>query len=273
MPSLLGWPIIVYYLALPRPNLSGWEMADVWLVLTGPLLPLPFQTFAFKIQLETWGSFLTKSLASPCTSTSSLAPATISFASCGCVSLFVLQRCLQPPSFMHLLQVDWTTAARSWWACLWLKLPILIGFFAVLPVSLGAYRNMVLFLLICVTRYIGSQLLRAVSVWRCLLGGAPGYLCELCRPVSGLPGRRALRSSVTDQLLVPRAKTATRQRRELSIVGSSTWNGLPLEIRVLPKIMKVRFAGCFRQICIAVAGLGAPLSRFLEGAPYKFLNE
>ena len=39
------------------------------------------------------------------------------------------------------------------------------------------------------------------------------------------------------------------------------------------KIMKVRFAGCLRLICIAVAGLGAPLSRFLEGAPYKFLNE
>src|SRR6218665_4171423 len=112
MPSLLGWPIIVYYLALPRPNLSGWEVADVWLVWTGPLLPLPFQTFAFKIQLETWGPFLTKSLVSPCTSTSSLAPATISFASCGlCLALF--PAALQPPSFMHLLQVDWTTAAPS----------------------------------------------------------------------------------------------------------------------------------------------------------------
>lgn len=75
----------------------------------------------------------------------------------------------------------------------------------------------------------------AVLVWRCLLGSAPGYLCELCRPVSGLPGRRALRSSVTGQLLVPRAKTATRQRRAFSIVGPSTWNGLPLEIRILPK--------------------------------------
>jgi len=37
------------------------------------------------------------------------------------------------------------------------------------------------------------------------------------------------------QLLVPRAKTATRQRRAFSIVGPSTWNGLPLEIRLLPK--------------------------------------
>ena len=44
------------------------------------------------------------------------------------------------------------------------------------------------------------------------------------------------------------------------------------------KILKVCFAGCLRLICItvaglAVAGLGAPLSRFLEGTPYKFLNE
>src|SRR6218665_259329 len=61
MPSLLGCrPLIVYYLTLPRLNLSGWEVTGVWLVLTGPLLPLPFHTFAFKIQSETWGSFLTK---------------------------------------------------------------------------------------------------------------------------------------------------------------------------------------------------------------------
>jgi len=39
------------------------------------------------------------------------------------------------------------------------------------------------------------------------------------------------------------------------------------------KIMREHFAGCWRLICIAVVGLGAPLSRFLEGAPYKFLNE
>src|SRR6218665_3831274 len=78
-------------------------------------------------------------------------PATISFASCG-LCLALCPAALQPPAFMHLLQVDWTTVARSWRACLWLTLPVLI-------VSLGAYRNLVLFLLICVTSYIGSQLL------------------------------------------------------------------------------------------------------------------
>src|SRR6218665_785863 len=32
-------------------------------------------------------------------------------------------------------------------------------------------------------------------------------------------------------------------------------------------------SGFLRLICIAMVGLGAPLSRFLEGASYKFLNE
>src|SRR6218665_3739755 len=117
----------------------------------------------------------------------------------------------------------------------------------------------------------------AVLVWRCLLGSAPGYLCELCRPVSGLTGRRALHSSATGQLLVPRAKTAT--------IGSVAHSPLlvpppgmdsPWKSVSCLKIMKVRFAGCLRLIsviCIAVVGLGSPLSRFLEGAPYKFLNE
>src|SRR6218665_4083910 len=135
MPSMLGWPLIVYYLTLPRRNLSGWEVADVWLALTGPLLPLPFHTFAFKIQSETWGSFLTKSLACHRTSTSSLAPAIINSASCE-LCLALCPSALQPPSYMHILsQVGWTTVARSWRACLWLKLPVLIGFFAVPPVS------------------------------------------------------------------------------------------------------------------------------------------
>src|SRR6218665_1983278 len=80
---------------------------------------------------------------------------------------------------------------------------------------MGAYRNMVLFLLIlCVILHwlpIAQRISYriAVLVWRFLLGSAPGYLCELCRSVSGLPGRRALRFSVTCQLLVPGAKTVT----------------------------------------------------------------
>src|SRR6218665_86858 len=75
----------------------------------------------------------------------------------------------------------------------------------------------------------------AVLFWQCLLGSASAYLCVLCRPVSGLPGWRGLRSSVTGQLLVPCATTATRQRHAFCVVGPSIWNGLPLEICLLPK--------------------------------------
>ena len=49
-----------------------------------------------------------------------------------------------------------------------------------------------------------------------------------------------------------------------------------LEVCLLPKklrILKERSAGCLKLICIAVVGLGAPLSRFLEGEPYIFLTE
>src|SRR6218665_1944848 len=97
--------------------------------------------------------------------------------------------------------------------------------------------------------------------------------CELCRPVSGLPGRRAIRSSATGQLLVPRAKTAIRQRRAFSIVGPSTWNGLFLEIRLLLKNNESAFCRLLKTDLYRRGWAGAPLSRLLEGAPYKFLNE
>src|SRR5678815_5066022 len=56
-------------------------------------------------------------------------------------------------------------------------------------------------------------------VWRCFTGSAPSYLSDLCRPVSDLASRRALRSSTKGQLLVPRARSSVRQRRAFSVVG------------------------------------------------------
>ena len=40
---------------------------------------------------------------------------------------------------------------------------------------------------------------------------------------------------MNDKNMTLSAKTATTQRRAFSIVGPSTWNGLPLEIRILLK--------------------------------------
>src|SRR6218665_1453760 len=76
----------------------------------------------------------------------------------------------------------------------------------------------------------------AVLVWHCLNGFAPVYLQELCCPVSTLVGRQALRSSSGGKLLVPHVNTSTMQRRAFSVVAPSTWNSLPSQIRLLPKI-------------------------------------
>src|SRR6218665_2754095 len=74
----------------------------------------------------------------------------------------------------------------------------------------------------------------AVLVWHCLIGFAPLYLQELCRPVSTLVGRQALRSSSGGKLLVPRVNTSTMQRRAFSAVAPSIWNSLPSHIPLLP---------------------------------------
>src|SRR6218665_3318570 len=62
----------------------------------------------------------------------------------------------------------------------------------------------------------------------------PSYLLELFILTSACPGRRSLRSVSKGDFLVPRARTATGQKRAFSIVGPSVWNGLPSELRSLP---------------------------------------
>ena len=74
----------------------------------------------------------------------------------------------------------------------------------------------------------------AALVSRCILGCAPSYLRDLCRPVSDVVARRSLRSATRGELLVPWARLATKQRRAFSVAGPFIWNGLPLELRLLP---------------------------------------
>ena len=65
----------------------------------------------------------------------------------------------------------------------------------------------------------------------CLSGQAPVYLRELCVPVSSLPGRRSVRSAEQGDLVVPRVRLATAQRRSFAVVGPSLWNALPSRLR------------------------------------------
>ena len=73
----------------------------------------------------------------------------------------------------------------------------------------------------------------AAMVSRCVLGCAPSYLHDLCRPVSDVAARQMLRSATKGMLLVPRARLAIRKRRPFSVVGPSIWNDLPLDLRSL----------------------------------------
>src|SRR6218665_741806 len=58
-------------------------------------------------------------------------------------------------------------------------------------------------------------------VWHCDLGNAPSYLLELFILTLACSGRRSLRSATKGDFLVPRARTAARQKRAFSIVGPS----------------------------------------------------
>src|SRR6218665_596336 len=81
---------------------------------------------------------------------------------------------------------------------------------------------------------------------RCVLRGCvPSYLCERCCPVSVLASSRVLRYAARGELLVPRAHLATMQRRAFSVVGSSAWNDLPVELRFL-------LMACPSKFCISL---------------------
>ena len=74
----------------------------------------------------------------------------------------------------------------------------------------------------------------SVLVRRCIEGLAPLYLRELCCSTTCVQRRCFLRSAAQAELIVPRSRTAIRQRRAFSVAGPSTWNGLPTMLRLTP---------------------------------------
>ena|SRR6218665_184633 len=81
--------------------------------------------------------------------------------------------------------------------------------------------------------------------------------------------------SVHGNLVVSFARSATMQTRSFSVVGPTTWNGLPIDRkhlqngRLTPVLNSTTFS---RLLFSAWPGSGAPLItiRDLEGALYKF---
>jgi len=71
----------------------------------------------------------------------------------------------------------------------------------------------------------------ATTVYHCLHGMPPEYLSELCFPVKLRPSRYRLRSSQSNQLIVPPVKLSTYGPRSFAVVGSTIWNNLPEYLR------------------------------------------
>src|SRR3984885_10081425 len=73
--------------------------------------------------------------------------------------------------------------------------------------------------------------------WRCVHALGPSYLCEFFVSVSASYGRRSLRSASHGNIQVPFARLATMQKRSFSVVGAvgpTTWNDLPMNLRLIP---------------------------------------
>ena len=109
-------------------------------------------------------------------------------------------------------------------------------------------------------------------VWHCVLGNAPSYLLELFILTSACSGRWSLRSASKGDFMVPRARTATRQKRAFSMVGPSFGMALPLNFVLCRGTFPVLFINSSRLSSLAEPGMGAPLSSYLEGALYKLID-
>jgi hypothetical protein len=70
----------------------------------------------------------------------------------------------------------------------------------------------------------------AVTTFRALHGRAPHYLSESLKRVADLPARRRLRSSASNQLMVPTHHCSTIGGRAFSVAGPTIWNALPQDV-------------------------------------------
>ena len=69
-----------------------------------------------------------------------------------------------------------------------------------------------------------------VQMFRCLHTMAPEYLSTYCQPVSGISGRRHLRSADRGHLDFPRVKLASYGGRSFAHARPSNWNSLPAHL-------------------------------------------
>jgi len=67
----------------------------------------------------------------------------------------------------------------------------------------------------------------AVLTYRALNGSAPAYLSSYFTRVADVPSRSRLRSSASEQLIVPSFNLTTVSRRAFPVSVANLWNSLP----------------------------------------------
>jgi len=69
----------------------------------------------------------------------------------------------------------------------------------------------------------------AVQTYRALHGDAPQYLRQFTS-IADIPSRQRMRSSSSDDLLVPAVRLPTIGRRAFLVAGAHVWNDLPVDV-------------------------------------------
>ena len=72
-----------------------------------------------------------------------------------------------------------------------------------------------------------------LTMYKCVTGSAPDYLCEL---VSSYTPARRLRSLSQSLAVQPKVASKTYGERSFSFMGPFLWNSLPTWIRTLPNV-------------------------------------
>jgi len=75
-----------------------------------------------------------------------------------------------------------------------------------------------------------------VQAYRALHGDAPQDLRQFTL-IAHIPSRQRLRSSSSDDLLVPAVRLSTIGRRAFLVAGAHTWNELPVDVTSAPSLL------------------------------------
>jgi len=94
----------------------------------------------------------------------------------------------------------------------------------------------------------------AVQTYRALYGDAPQYPRQFT-PIADIPSRQRLRSSSSDDLLVPAVRLPTIGRHAFLVGSARTWNDLPADVTSAPSLLTFKRRLKLHLFRLSYAGL------------------